>query len=104
MSAVWDGDTGTVTITATKNGAAVNLSGSSSRALIVRNRSTGTATTLTISSSDLPNGIVTASVQSLGVGEYDTILRVVTGSETATYPSADVGPSRLTVRADVDAS
>lgn len=103
MTAVWDGDTGIITFTATKDGAAVNLSGATSRELIAKHRGTGTVTTLTITNPDYANGIARASVQSLGAGDYDLILRVVDASVTATYPSADVGAARFTVRANIDA-
>lgn len=105
--ALWDGDTGTVTVTASVNGAAVNLSGTTQRHLIVRNRSTRVVTELTISGTgtDLPNGKVVANAVSLPSGPYLAILRVTdSGGNIVTYPSADVGAATFEVKADIDAA
>lgn len=105
MSAIWDGDTGHVTITATVAGGAVNLSATSSRDVIVRNVETKESTTLDElpASSDLGAGVVVADGSPLDPGTYGLVLRVVDGTTTATYPSADKGPETLTVVADLDA-
>lgn len=102
MSAVWDGDTGTVTITAIKDGAPVNLTGAT--CTVIARSEAGVVTLLSISSSDLPSGKVTADASPLAVGSYDLVLRAVTGSVTATYPSADKGAEVLNVLADLDAT
>jgi hypothetical protein len=104
MNVVWDTDTGTVTIVASTTAGPVNLSATTARHLIVRHRTTGVATELTIIASSLLVGSVTAVAQSLAAGEYDVILRVTDSAGTTTYPSADVGPARLRVRADIDAA
>ena len=103
-AAIWDSDTGTLTLTAKVNGTAVNLSATTARHVIVRNRGTGVSTELTIASTNLANGIVTATATSLGAGTYDAILRVTDATGTYTYPSADIGPSQFRVRADMDAA
>jgi len=105
MSAIWDGDTGTVTVTAKDaTGAIINLGATTARHLIVRNRGTDVTTELTIASSDLTNGIVVGTATSLGAGTYDVILRVTDPTNgTVTIPSADVDPPHLVVRADIDA-
>lgn len=105
MSAIWDGDTGHVTITATKNGAPVNLAGTTSRTVIVRDAETAVVTTLTevTASSDLPNGVVVANAEPLPVGTYRLVVRCVDATTTATYPSADQEPEVLRVKAKLDA-
>lgn len=106
MSAIWDGDTGHVTITATKNGAPVNLSGTTSRTVIVRNTETAATTTLTevTASSDLAAGVIVANAEPLEVGTYLLVVRCVDPTTTATYPSADQEPEVLTVKAKLDAA
>lgn len=103
---VWDGDTGTATLTAKADGVAVNLAGATARHLYVRSKATGVVTELTISgSSDFANGEVTFDCSSLAPGNYDVILRLTDAtSVVVTYPSADVGPALLVVRADMDAA
>lgn len=106
MSAIWDGDTGHVTITATKDkdGAPVNLTGATVT-IIARHRDTKAATTLdeVAASSDRASGVVVADAGALAVGTYDVVVRAVAGGVTATYPSADRPPEIITVRADLDA-
>ena len=106
MSAIWDGDTGHVTITATKNGAAVNLSATTTRTVIVRNTDTGVASTIAEvpASSDLAAGVVVADAGPLAVGTYHLVLRCVDATTTATYPSADEQPEVLHVREALDAA
>lgn len=105
MSAIWDGDTGHVTITATKGGAAVNLSGATVT-IIARHRDTSATTTLDeiAASSDRASGTVVADAGTLDVGTYDLVMRAVAGGITATYPSADKLPEVVTVRPDLDAT
>ncbi|HEY9353122.1 MAG TPA: hypothetical protein VIP28_07730 [Nocardioides sp.] len=101
MNTVWDGDDSTVTYTATKDGAAVNLTGADCE-IIVRSKA-GVATTLTnTADTDLPNGKVTADSKPLTVGAYDLVLRVAKDGVTTTYPSD--GPEVLIVLADIDAT
>lgn len=103
MAKFWDSDTGLLTITATADGSPVNLTGSSSRTVLVRNRATGTVTSITPASTNLAAGIVTATVTSLGAGTYEAVLRVVdSGGNTYTYPSADVSPPQFQIKADLD--
>lgn len=103
MNAIWDGDDSTVTYTATKDGAPVNLTGATC-AIIVRSED-GVATTLTnTSATDLPNGKVIADSSPLEVGSYDLVLRVEKDGITTTYPSAGKGPEILNVLADIDAT
>lgn len=102
MQAVWDGDTGTVTVTATVNGTAVNLAGTTARHVIARNRQTQVSTELAITSTDLTAGKV--FVTAPPAGSYDVIIRATDASGViVTYPSADADPPRLEVRADIDA-
>ncbi|MGH3350739.1 MAG: hypothetical protein ACRDPS_08750 [Nocardioides sp.] len=105
MSAIWDGDTGHVTITATEGEAAVNLSATTSRTVIVRNVDTAIVTTLTEvpASSDLANGVVVADGGPLEVGTYHLVLRAVDATRTVTYPSPDKGPEVLVVYPALDA-
>lgn len=106
MSAIWDGDTGHVTIAATKNGAAVNLAATNSRTVIVRNVETDEATTLdeVSAESDLSNGVIVADASPLEPGDYSLVLRCVDASVTATYPGADQPAEVLTVIPDLDAT
>lgn len=104
MDALWDSDTGIVTVTATVNGTAVNLSATTEQHLKVRNVASGVVTELTGGTNDLANGIVRGVATALGPGKYTAILRVVDPtSGTVTYPSADVGPPHFVVKADMDA-
>lgn len=105
MSAIWDGDTGHVTITAVKDGAPVNLTGATAIVAIARNvEAPFTVSTLDeATGSDEANGIYVAAGGDLGVGTYDLVLRVTDASGTTTYPSADKGPETLVVYADLDA-
>lgn len=102
MSAIWDSDTSTITMTATKDGAPVNLTGAV--CTVIARSEAGVAATLTTTPTDLLNGTVTADASALEVGSYDLVLRAVTGSVTATYPSADKGAEVLNVIADLDAT
>jgi hypothetical protein len=104
MTAVWDGDTGTVTITATTAAGPVNLTGST-QTVITKSLDTGTSSELTIDTgaSNLSAGVVVASAAALGPGSYKLVMRVVAGSVTATYPSADEGPEKFDVHPDLDA-
>jgi len=104
VSAIWDADTGHATITATKNGAAVNLTGATVT-IIAKMKDTGTVTTLAEvpAESVRANGVVVADAGPLTVGTYEVVLRAVAGGVTATYPSADKRPEVLFVRADLDA-
>lgn len=104
MSAIWDGDTGHVTITAEKAGAAVNLTGATVT-VIAKHKDTKAVATLAEvpASSDRPNGVVVANAAPLAVGTYELVLRAVAGGITATYPSADKQPETLFVVADLDA-
>lgn len=103
MNTVWDGDNSTVTYTATKDGAPVNLTGAACT-IIVRSTA-GVATTLTnTATTDLPNGKVTADSSPLEVGSYDLVLRVEKDGIKTTYPTADKGPEILNVLADIDAT
>lgn len=105
MEKLWDTDTGTLTLTATDiDGAAINLSATTARHVIVKAMATGVITELTIATTDLPNGIVRTTVTSLGAGRYQAILRVTDAAGTVTYPSADVGPVFFEVKADLDAA
>lgn len=104
MTAVWDDDTGTVTIIANdKDGNPVNLSATTERTVIARNVETRVATALDITSDDLPTGKVIADASPLEVGTYKVALRCVDASGTATYPSAESGGEDLSVVADLDA-
>lgn len=104
MSAIWDGDTGHVTITAIKGGAAVNLTAATVIVVIARNIQTDAATVLDeATGSDKANGIIVADGSALDPGDYQLVLRVTDAGGTATYPSADKGAERLTVLADLDA-
>lgn len=104
MSAIWDGDTGHVTITCTKDGGPVNLTGAGITT-IARHRDTGVATTLTevTASSVRANGVIVADAGPLTVATYDLVVRAVAGGITATYPSADKQPEFIAVRAALDA-
>lgn len=106
MSAIWDSDTGHVTITAAKNGAAVNLSGTTERTIIVRHVKSGVATILdeVDASSDLPAGVVVADGGPLTPGRYQVVIRCVDATRTETYPSADQPAQYITVLADLDAT
>lgn len=106
MSAIWDGDTGHVTITATKAGAAVNLTGAEVTIIARHRDSPHAVTTLDeiAASSDRAAGVVVADAGALAVGTYDVVVRAVAGGVTATYPSADKLPEVVTVRADLDAT
>lgn len=104
MTAVWDGDTGTVTLTASNAAGPVDLTGATCT-VIARSIDDGTATELVIDdgASSLPTGVVIASAGALDVGSYKLAMRVVTGAITATYPSADEGAEVFSVLADLDA-
>jgi bifunctional ADP-heptose synthase (sugar kinase/adenylyltransferase) len=104
VSAIWDGDTGHVTITATKDGAAVNLTGATVT-VITRHKDTKAVTNLSevSASSNRAAGVVVADGGPLGVGTYELVMRAVAGGITATYPSADKQPETLFVVADLDA-
>jgi hypothetical protein len=105
VSAIWDGDTGTVTITCTKDGAPVNLTGAT-LTIITKAKEGGAVVNLAEvpASSNLANGVVAANGQPLGVGTYELVVRAVAGGITATYPSADKMPEVLFVRANLDAA
>lgn len=104
MSAIYDGDTGHVTIAATKDGVAVNLTGATVT-VITRHKDTKAVTNLSevSASSNRANGVVVADGGPLTVGTYDLVMRAVAGGITATYPSADKQPEVLFVVADLDA-
>jgi bifunctional ADP-heptose synthase (sugar kinase/adenylyltransferase) len=104
VSAIYDGDTGHVTITATKNGAAVNLTGATVT-VITRHKDTKAVTNLSevSASSNRAAGVVIADGGPLTVGTYELVMRAVAGGITATYPSADKQPETLFVVADLDA-
>jgi hypothetical protein len=104
VSAIWDGDTGHVTLKATKDGAPVNLSGATIT-IITRNADTGAVLTLdeVPTESNLPDGVVAADGGPLQPGTYALVVRAVANGITATYPSADKKPESLTVVADLDA-
>lgn len=106
MSAIWDGDTGHVTITCNKNGAPVNLSGTTTRTIIVRHVKSDVVTILdeVEASSDLVAGVVVADAEPLTPGTYRLVVRCVDATATATYPSADQEPETLVVKADLDAA
>lgn len=106
MSAIWDGDTGHVTITCTKNGAPVNLSATTTRTIIARNVETAVVTTLAevTASSNLAGGVIVANAEPLVVGTYALVVRCVDAMTTATYPSADQETEVLVVRAKLDAA
>lgn len=109
MDALWDSDTGKVTVTATlaSTGAAVNLSGTTAQHVIVRHLGTRVVTELAIdgTATNLVNGSVVGTATSLGAGTYEAILRVVDPvAGTVTYPSAEVDPPHFTVKADIDAA
>lgn len=103
MSAIYDADTGHVTITATKNGAAVNLTGAT--LTIITRRTDGVVTLLdeVSASSVRADGVVVADGGPLDPGTYDLVLRAAAGGVTTTYPSADKPPEVLWVVADLDA-
>lgn len=105
MSAIWDADTGHATITASKNGAAVNLTGATVT-VIARHKDTKAVTELdeVTASSVRADGVVVADAGPLGVGTYELVMRAVAGGITATYPSADKQPETLFVVADLDAT
>ena len=105
MSAVWNGDTGHITITVTKDGAAVNLTGAT-LTIITRNSETAAVTTLSevSASSNLAQGIVVANAGPLNIGTYIVAVRAVAGGITATYPSADQQDETIWVRKDLDAA
>jgi hypothetical protein len=105
VSAIWDGDTGHVTITATKNGAPVNLTGAECT-VIARRTDGGAAVTLDEipADSNRAAGVVVADAGPLTAGTYVAVLRAVAGGVTATYPSADQPDQLLTVKADLDAT
>jgi hypothetical protein len=105
VSAIWDGDTGHVTITATKNGAPVNLTGAECT-VIARRTDGGAAITLAEvpAASDRGAGVVVADASPLEVGTYVAVVRAVANGITATYPSADQPDQLLTVKADLDAT
>jgi len=105
VSAIWDADTGHVTITATKNGAAVNLTGATVT-IITRHRVTEVVTLLAevTASSVRADGVVVADGGPLTIGTYEVVMRAEKDGVTATYPSADKGAEILVVLADLDAT
>jgi hypothetical protein len=104
MTAIYDADTGHVSITASKNGAAVNLTGATVT-VIAKAKPSGPVSTLAevAGESVRANGVVVADAAPLTVGTYELVLRAVASGVTATYPSADKQPEVLFVVPDLDA-
>lgn len=105
MSAIWDGDTGHVTLTAINSEGAVNLA-AATRTIIARNVKSGVATTLDevpgSPSFNPAGGVIVANAEPLTPGTYRLALRCVDGTDTATYPSADQDDKTLIVKPKLD--
>lgn len=102
MSAIWDGDTGTVNYTATKDDAPVNLTGAECTLIVRDTKGVGRALVTTVP--DPENGKVVGDGGPLEIGTYDLVLKTVRDGVTITYPSADKGPAVLLVVPSLDAT
>jgi hypothetical protein len=106
VSAIWDGDTGHVTITATTSAGPVNLVGATVTVITRNVEAPYAVLVLDVieASSDRENGIIVANGEPLDVGTYDLVERAEAGGIITTYPSPDKGPETLVVYAKLDAA